>query len=234
MAVVKCKNSHYYDNEKFSECPHCARMAEAGTGETLPASLEAQRVGNYAEEYIRKNLAGAPGAAGMQPDFANAGIINQERGYADAGIRNQGYGNAASGAAGREDVEEDMEKTVSIYEKRQISRCTAGWLVCVNGADYGKDFSLYAGFNRIGRNPDNDIVLTDVHVSGEEHCSVIYEEKKNLFYILPKAGSLTYIGEEMADCARELKGGQVITVGETQLELVVFCIGEKRWPKRNP
>lgn len=226
MAVVKCINSHYYDDEKYSECPHCARMAESGAGESVPAALEAQKVGNYAEEYIRKNLAGAPGAVGVGQDdvCAKPAIMSQGQEFVDE----------AAGMSGSKATEEDMEKTVSIYEKRRISRCTAGWLVCVNGADYGRDFPLYAGFNRMGRNPDNDIILTDIHVSGEEHCSVIYEEKKNIFYILPKAGSLTYLGEEMADCAKEIKGGQVITVGETQLELVVFCIGDKRWPKRNP
>ena len=27
MAVVQCKNNHYYDNKKFDECPHCQRLA---------------------------------------------------------------------------------------------------------------------------------------------------------------------------------------------------------------
>lgn len=25
MAVVKCENNHYYDNDKFEVCPHCAK-----------------------------------------------------------------------------------------------------------------------------------------------------------------------------------------------------------------
>ncbi|MCD7796882.1 MAG: hypothetical protein LUG95_04555 [Clostridiales bacterium] len=26
MAIVQCKNKHYYDNSKYNECPHCKRM----------------------------------------------------------------------------------------------------------------------------------------------------------------------------------------------------------------
>ena len=25
MKPVKCPNNHYYDSEKYSECPHCAK-----------------------------------------------------------------------------------------------------------------------------------------------------------------------------------------------------------------
>lgn len=25
MAVIKCENNHYYDNDKFKDCPHCAK-----------------------------------------------------------------------------------------------------------------------------------------------------------------------------------------------------------------
>lgn len=27
MKLVKCSNNHYYDGDKYSECPHCARIA---------------------------------------------------------------------------------------------------------------------------------------------------------------------------------------------------------------
>lgn len=185
MAIVKCANSHYFDNEKFSECPHCANLAGGGVQkEDFSESLEAQKVGSYAADYIRKNRMGA---------------------------------------------ERDEEKTVGIYRKREYCGCTAGWLVCIEGEEYGRDFPLYAGFNRIGRSKENDVVLTDPQVSREEHCSVIYEEKKNVFYLFPKAGNLTYIGEVPVDEAKMIESGQVITVGQTRLEFVAFCVEEKRW-----
>ena len=36
MAVIRCPQGHYYDDEKFSHCPHCgifgAQGTEAGAG----------------------------------------------------------------------------------------------------------------------------------------------------------------------------------------------------------
>lgn len=126
----------------------------------------------------------------------------------------------------------DAEKTIGLYEKQGISGYIAGWLVCIEGNDYGRDFPLYAGFNRIGRGMGNDIVLQDPQVSRQEHCAVIYEEKKNVFYVVPQAGHLAYIGEELLDRAVEITSGQILTIGESRLELVAFCTGDKRWKKQ--
>lgn len=190
MAVVQCSNAHYYDNEKYSACPHCAAMTDAGKPEgAAAAALEAQQIGNCAAAYVKQNL------------------------------QHVQKGN----------MEKELEKEHAAAGSAQ--RCTAGWLVCVSGADYGRDFPLYAGFNRIGRDKACDIVLADVQVSREEHCSVIYEEKKNVFYLFPKAGALSYIGDELVQEAVEIFHGGIITVGNTQLELAAFCMGEKRWIK---
>ncbi len=75
-------------------------------------------------------------------------------------------------------------------------------------------------------------MLDDPQVSREEHCSVIYEEKKNVFYVFPKDGNLVYAGDEMVEQAQEVSSGEVITIGGTQLEFVAFCKGEKRWAKK--
>ena len=39
MAVVQCKNKHYYDNEKYTECPHCSRLGVSdGSGSPVDVS----------------------------------------------------------------------------------------------------------------------------------------------------------------------------------------------------
>ena len=55
MAIVQCQNGHYYDNEKFNGCPHCASLAESGAQQdsvTVALAHEAQQVENYAVEYL--------------------------------------------------------------------------------------------------------------------------------------------------------------------------------------
>ena len=50
MAIIQCGAGHYYDNEKFSECPHCAMAAQAGGGEkeslTVALAHESRQVEN--------------------------------------------------------------------------------------------------------------------------------------------------------------------------------------------
>lgn len=129
-------------------------------------------------------------------------------------------------------IELDSEKTIGIYATRDEAKYIVGWLVCIDGPAKGTDYRLLTGFNRIGRGHSNDIVLTtDMQVSRELHCSIIYEEKKNKFYVMPQAGCLTYLREEIVDQAVEINSGDVIRVGESYLELVAFCQGDKKWKK---
>lgn len=201
MAVVRCTRGHYFDNEKFSTCPHCTSHKTE-----WPESFSQRQTDSYAAEYIRKNRAGAE---------------KEERAYTE------------KTDIERANIEKtNTEKTTGIYQNRESTRYAAGWLVCIKGEEYGCNYPLYAGFNRIGRSYGCDITLTDPMVSAKEHCSVIYEEKKNLFFVLPKDGNFVYVEEETVEGAQEIKSGQVITLGETQLELAVFCTGEKRWIKK--
>lgn len=153
--------------------------------------------------------------------------------YAAAYIRqNMGYDSEGP-------TEEDLDElglpgiTENLMDQRMEGSMDAlyvvGWLVCTKGLDYGRHFPLYAGFNRIGRESKHDIILTDIQVTEEEHCSVVYEKKKNVFYLAPKKGRNVYLGEELAQRTQKIQNGQLITLGETRLELVVFCEGEKKW-----
>lgn len=203
MAVVQCENKHYYDNVKFAQCPHCAKMAE---GEMQRQTMvESRRAGTYASEYIRQNMLRRQAAEKKEPK--------------ENAIQHNGMEGSGAGAGGGT----EYGKEATLY--------AAGWLVCTGGGEYGRNFPLYAGFNRIGRTSENDIVLTDEHLSKGEHFSVIYEEKKNVFYVVPKAGNLVYANDVLVEEAREIEEGTVILAGETELELVVFCKGEKRWEK---
>lgn len=188
MAIIKCEKGHYFDNEKFAQCPHC----EAGMeNDTVTVALTSQQVDNYAASYIRNET-------------------------------------------GHQKIQLDDERTVGIYTQKNgdSQRYIAGWLVCVDGAAKGVDYGLYAGFNKIGRGNFNDVVLKDdLQVSRETHCSVVYEEKKNSFYVVPKLGYLTYLNGELVEQAEEISDGQVISIGESSLEFRAFCKGDKKWEK---
>ncbi|MCM1160533.1 MAG: FHA domain-containing protein [Roseburia sp.] len=268
MAVVQCENKHYYDNVKFAQCPHCAKMAEGEVQRQM--MIESQRAGTYASEYIRKNMLRQQAAEkitpekdvlnGVQPGEKQSSAMQSKEKQSGAMQSKEKQSGAVqskemqSGAMQSKKMQSDaMRHKESGIKKnnirdnaikengikgsgstdygREAVLYAAGWLVCTGGQDYGRDFPLYAGFNRIGRTSENDIVLTDEHLSKGEHCSVIYEEKKNVFYVVPRAGSLVYANDVLVEEAKEIEEGTVIMAGETELELVVFCKGEKRWEK---
>lgn len=223
MAVVQCENKHYYDNVKFAQCPHCAKMAEGKM--QRQTMIESQRAGTYASEYIRQNMLRKQTAEKTAPEkealreIQSGAIQSEENGIKE----NDMQGNAMGGNGTEDGGGTDYGRKTDLY--------AAGWLVCTGGGEYGRNFPLYAGFNRIGRTSENDIILADEHLSKGEHCSVIYEEKKNVFYVVPKAGNLVYANDVLVEEARKIEEGTVIMAGETELELVVFCKGEKRWEK---
>lgn len=187
MAVVKCDRGHFFDNEKYAQCPHCA--AREGEDDPVTMAMEREAVEEYAAAYVKSR---APGIH----------------------------------------VPADPQRTAGIKEQTG-ARNIAGWLVCVDGEDRGKDYPLYAGFNRVGRGASNDIVVRgDREIAREEHCSVVYEQKKNLFYLVPKAGSLTYLDERLAERAQEIETGQIISLGSIRLEFIAYCRGEKKWENK--
>ena len=105
-----------------------------------------------------------------------------------------------------------------------------GWLVCIKGEERGQDYRLHVGKNFIGRSPSMDVILTDdKKISREKHCAVIYEPKRNLFYLSAEGGNLVYLNDTLAESSRQLNEGDRITVGDTTFIFIPFCRGERKW-----
>ena len=122
----------------------------------------------------------------------------------------------------------DSERTVAFggYETREY---LVGWLVCISGTMKGKDYRLYSGFNRLGRNMDSDICIQDVMVSQDTHCSVVYDEKNGQFYLVPGKGTLTYYNGECVQNSVKLQERDCISIGESVLQFIPFCKGDSTW-----
>ena len=312
MAVVQCSMKHFYDNEIYSECPHCSKMAESsGMGGLSDGEDQyMQHAGSYIADFIRQNslefgreIVDAPQAPSVQQQAAQKQIdaeedltviileeectakeqadaeedltviISEEKHTAKEQIDAKEEHTAQKQANAKEkhmaqkqiDAKEEhtAQKQANAKEKhmaqkqidakeehtaqkqadaidapaaalfeqnRQKACCTVGWLVCTKGRDYGKDFSLHAGFNRIGRDAaECDIILKDECISEAEHCAVFYDERKNVFYLFPNADYISYIDGKPAANIREIKSRQIIRIGDTCLEFAAFCEGDKSW-----
>lgn len=124
----------------------------------------------------------------------------------------------------------DKEKTVAAYNQGN-TLLLAGWLVCISGDMRGKDYKIYPGFNRIGRDWDADICVQDEKVSRENHCSIVYDGKKCMFHLVPGKGTLTYLEDELVQKPVQIQEGTRIGIGDCMFELIPFCKGDHVWEK---
>jgi len=128
--------------------------------------------------------------------------------------------------------EYDEEKTVGVFSKSKGNDFVTGWLVCISGAEKGRDYKLRYGVNKIGRSKEMDVYLEeDRQVARDHHCSVIYEYNKNEFFVIPQKGNIVYLNNEFLEDASKILAGDVLTIGESQLEFIAFCRGTRRWKK---
>lgn len=111
-----------------------------------------------------------------------------------------------------------------------ISKPT-GWLICVEGPDYGKSFPLKNGVNTIGRSDDMDVVLKkDLAVSRNRHAQIEYLEEKRCF--LAETGEqkkIVYINDELLLEPVIMKKNDLLMLGDSSLMLIPCCDEAFSW-----
>lgn len=206
--IVKCDNGHWYDASVNKSCPHCKRESEK-LSIRLDDIEEDDRTISIAEVDLSlgEELGSIIGSAN-QASFDN--IIPTE--------------DMAS-------VFGDGDKTISFgfFDMMNVTP-VVGWVVCMTGTEKGKDYRLHAEKNFVGRSTSMDVVLLDdKKIARDKHCSIQYDPKGNSFYASSENGNITYVNDEVIESPVELKEGDRITIGETQLMFIPFCREERTW-----
>ncbi|HEX4802277.1 MAG TPA: FHA domain-containing protein [Myxococcaceae bacterium] len=103
-----------------------------------------------------------------------------------------------------------------------------GWLVVLDGPDRGRDYRLHSEKNFIGRAPHMDVcIASDDTVSRERHGVIIFDPKKQVFWVLPGDSSgLVYLNGEIVHSPSQINRDDVLEIGHSKLVLIPFC-GEK-------
>ncbi len=107
-----------------------------------------------------------------------------------------------------------------------VQEPVVGWLVITKGPGRGRSLSLSYGVNSIGRSSSERVCLDfgDEEISRQRHALVTYDPKGKKFYLQNGEGvNLTYIAETPVLQTTELKGGEIISLGKTELHFVAFC-----------
>ncbi|MCC6342040.1 MAG: FHA domain-containing protein [Bryobacterales bacterium] len=106
-----------------------------------------------------------------------------------------------------------------------------GWLVCVEGADKGRDYRIHTERNFIGRAQHMDICVSgDDSISRERHAILSFDPKKKQFWIQPgESTGLVYLNGDAVYVPMELKDRDLVELGQTKLMFLAFVNSGFQW-----
>lgn len=102
---------------------------------------------------------------------------------------------------------------------------TVGWLVCIKGNSKGADYKLHAGWNYIGRDYGNEVVIPDPMVDRKNMAKVAYDEKGKIFVVAAgdSTRNLAYLNNKPLLMPQTIEAYDVLTLGNTELMFVPLC-----------
>ncbi len=208
MELIKCENGHFYDLDKYETCPYCEKKDNSGKMSYLKSDGVPiyKATGNSVNEAV---------TVAMLPRTNEVELASTDRGI-NAGI-------AAT----------DEPVTVAFFAANSGTAYITGWLVCVEGAEKGRDYRVCHGMNWVGRDADMDIYIKgDPEIALKKHCAIVYDDKSNQFFILDGDNSLTYLNDHLVKGSAILKQGDMIGIGKSRFEFVPFCREGHQWEGR--
>ena len=218
MNLIKCANGHFYDQERYSTCPHCSSPGVRGGNLTMPVMRGAAN--EEVTVALEQSRAAVPPAPAAPVPAASAPVKSSLQEAVQA---------ASAGAVNA--PAESGEKTVGFFSNTIGTEPVVGWLVCTGGEHFGEDFRLKSGRNFIGRASGMDVaIIKDGTVSRARHVIVVYEPRGNVFLVQPgDSKELSYLNGEVVLAAKEIKTHDRLTVGNTELMFIPCCTPSFNW-----
>lgn len=240
MNIIKCENGHFFDGDKYTNCPHCDNNnvmtgMDGNPIEDIGATVlltEEEDIFEVKQPVIekkgrtsffgRKDKKANMTVSGVSPMTISQRVQEQSRRSLEQEIFQ---------AADYRIPETDMGKTVGFFANDNEGEPVVGWCVCVEGSEYGKSFNLKSGKNYIGRSAMMEVALLgDNKVSRDKHATIIFEPKKKEFiFMAGDTNGLCYLNDELVLQPASLKAYDEIGVGESKLVFVPFCGDKFNW-----
>lgn len=202
MAIIRCVRGHFYDSEKFEDCPTCKNLDQRTS------------------ELRNRLYPGFSGTAGTMNEDVTVPLFQRGGHTVEVGGERQ---HSSGGASDEDGV------TVALFSKAGGTALVTGWIVCVEGPLKGRDFRLCHGMNWVGLSMDSDICLSGAsEVSLNKHCSIVYDIKSNQFFIVAEKG-IVYMEDEAVREPKKLSVGSRIRIGNCSFEFIPFCREGQLW-----
>ena len=248
MAMTECGHGHIYDSDVYVSCPYC-NSTQPVINFTAPAGGQ----GGYAAYDQNKTQpiqggfgpsgGSSPAQGGYAPnggqyDVYSSGSADPGRTMPIGGMGGQPGQSVCDANETRpprgyrqERRADEEQKTVGDMKQKLGLEPVVGWLVCIDGAEKGKDYRLWGRINTIGRGEQNDVCIkSDPSISKENHARLGYDPKNNRFRLIPASSSNNiYLNGDVVDIPTPLHAYDVIEFGETKLAFVPLCGEHFSW-----
>lgn len=129
----------------------------------------------------------------------------------------------------------DPDKTIPLMGVDEKVDPVVGWLVCIEGVNYGKDYRIHNGKNFIGRADGMQIqILGDNAISRVNHAAAVYDGKNRTTFILPgDATGLVYHNGEAVYSPTELAPYSIVELGHSKFLFIPLCGEHFEWENQN-
>jgi hypothetical protein len=220
--MIRCPQGHFFDPSKHATCPWCAPPV----GVEISGSEQTRPVHPGVGDLMGAAPLGAPplgapplGMSGPPPPLPGAPPPLAPFGPPAASPPPVATRRAGQDTGGH-----------SIHDP------VVGWLVCLEGPDRGRDFRLHGEKNFIGRSPIMDVCVPgDDTISREKHGVLIFDPKKQAFWVLPgESAGLVYLNGEIVHSPTPINRDDVLELGQTKLVLIPFCGDKYTWAPPAP
>lgn len=223
MKAIRCAScGKYYDEDKYSICPHC--KAE-NTGVTLTSVSEQETHDDKKSKKHDKKFKSIFGKKNKDIPVSKLAAASVQ----DNPCEHQTLSEAILNANSTE--RSVREKTQGYYKLSSNIEPAVGWITCIKGKGIGETFTIKAGKNSIGTSLSSEISLAkEDGIARDRHAQITFEPKKRQFFIQNgDSDGLTYVNGELLTTFAELKNYDKIALGETEFIFTALCGKEFTW-----
>ena len=117
---------------------------------------------------------------------------------------------------------------------RERIQPVVGWLVCIKGANIGREYRIHSDNNYVGRATGDIIITGDDKISREHHMVVIYDPEERTFSVRPDSGGhIVRLNDKRISGEEPLNNYDIIRTGDTSLMFIAFCGQQFVWEDVN-
>lgn len=110
-------------------------------------------------------------------------------------------------------------------------RPVVGWLVCIKGCNFGKEFRIHSDYNYVGSQSGDIVIPGDNKMSRENHMMITYDPVDRKFYVATASGAniIRLNDKALIGGGAELKNYDVIKTGDSAFMFIGFCGEQFGW-----